>query len=83
MTVNITLYTKEKCGLCTEAKELLEEISKEYNIQINEIDIYSDDELLEEYQLMIPVIDVERERVGFGKISKLDIISVINGHLNY
>jgi glutaredoxin len=83
MTVNITLYSKEKCGLCTEAKELLEEIKKEYDIQINEIDIYSNDELLEEYQLMIPVIDVEEERVGFGKISKLDIISAINGHLNY
>lgn len=77
MSVKLTLFTKENCGLCVEAKEILEQLRIEKNIIIEEIDIYSDDELLEEYQLMIPVIKVNGEMIAFGKIQKKDIFSAI------
>jgi glutaredoxin len=77
MSVKLTLFTKENCCLCVEAKEILEQLHIEKNIIIEEIDIYSDDDLLEEYQLMIPVIKANGKMIAFGKIQKKDILSAI------
>lgn len=64
----IILYTKEKCPLCDDAKHLLEVVLQDYNVQIREKDIYEDDHLLEKYQLMIPVVEVDGEEVDYGQI---------------
>ncbi|WP_129689885.1 glutaredoxin family protein [Gottfriedia acidiceleris] len=79
MSVKLTLFTKENCGLCEEAKDAIRLVQSEYEIEVNEIDIYSDDALLEEYQLMIPVIQIDGETVAYGKIHKIDILNAING----
>ncbi|ODG90644.1 glutaredoxin family protein [Bacillus sp. AFS029533] len=77
--MKLTLFTKENCGLCEEAKDAIRLVQSEYEIDVNEIDIYSDDALLEEYQLMIPVIQINGETVAYGKIHKIDILNAING----
>ncbi|MEH7401564.1 MULTISPECIES: glutaredoxin family protein [Bacillaceae] len=77
--MKLTLFTKENCGLCEEAKDAIRLVQSEYEIEINEIDIYSDDALLEEFQLMIPVIQMNGETVAYGKIHKIDILNAING----
>ena len=79
MSIKLTLFTKENCGLCEEAKDAIRLVQSEYEIEINEIDIYSDDALLEEFQLMIPVIQINGETVAYGKIHKIDILNAING----
>ncbi len=79
MSIKLTLFTKENCGLCEEAKDAIRMVQSEYEIEVNEIDIYSDDALLEEYQLMIPVIQMNGETVAYGKIHKIDILNAING----
>ncbi|SFD20929.1 MULTISPECIES: glutaredoxin family protein [Bacillaceae] len=79
MSIKLTLFTKENCGLCEEAKDAIRLVQSEYEIDVNEIDIYSDDALLEEYQLMIPVIQINGETVAYGKIHKIDILNAING----
>jgi glutaredoxin len=79
MSIKLTLFTKENCGLCEEAKDAIRLVQSEYEIVVNEIDIYSDDALLEEYQLMIPVIQINGETVAYGKIHKIDILNAING----
>jgi len=78
MSIKLTLFTKENCGLCEEAKEAIRSVQSDYEIEVNEIDIYSDDALLEEYQLMIPVIQMNGETVAYGKIHKIDILNAIN-----
>jgi glutaredoxin len=83
MTIKLTFYTKNKCGLCEEAKEEIESLRKEYNFLLEEIDIYSDDALLEEYQLKIPVLQVNGKEVAFGRIHKNDILNAINRISNY
>ena len=79
MSIKLTLFTKENCGLCEKAKDAIRLVQSEYEIEVNEIDIYSDDALLEEYQLMIPVIQMNGETVAYGKIHKIDILNAING----
>ena len=53
--MKVVLYTKD-CGLCVKAKQVLQEVQCEYSFQIEEIDIYEDNDLLEKYHLMIPVV---------------------------
>ena len=69
----INLYSKTNCPLCDKAKQVLQELQKEFSFQINEIDIYQDDVLLEKYQLMIPVVEIDWEEVAFCIVQK-DVI---------
>jgi glutaredoxin len=71
--VVINLYSKTNCPLCDKAKQVLQELQREFSFHINEIDIYQDDALLEKYQLMIPVVEIDGEEVDFGMIQK-DVI---------
>ncbi|GGJ64615.1 glutaredoxin [Anoxybacillus voinovskiensis] len=66
----VTLYSKIDCPLCEKAKAVLQELQQEYGFEINEIDIYKDDALLEKYQLMIPVVEVDGEELAYGRIHK-------------
>ena len=77
MTIKLTFFTKENCGLCNEAKEIIESLRYEHEIEVTEIDIYSYDELLEKYQLMIPVIQINGQTIAYGKIHKNDILNAI------
>jgi thiol-disulfide isomerase/thioredoxin len=66
----VVLYTKVHCPLCDEAHKLLKELQSEIPFQIESVDIYQNDDLIEKYGLMIPVIEVEEKEIDFGKISK-------------
>ncbi|MFC4404908.1 glutaredoxin family protein [Gracilibacillus xinjiangensis] len=66
--MTVKLYGKENCSICTDAKMILELLQTEYFFEIDEIDIYEDDTLLEKYHLIIPVIEVEGEIADFGKV---------------
>lgn len=61
--VRVIFYTKENCLLCEEAYNLLESLQSVYNFEIEIRDIYSNDEWLEEYQIIIPVIQVNEEKL--------------------
>lgn len=54
--LQVTFYTKENCSLCEDAYALLKMLQREYTFHLEEVDIYSDDKLLEEYQLLIPAV---------------------------
>jgi glutaredoxin len=68
--MKVTLYSKVDCGLCEKAKTILQELQREFSFEVEEIDIYKDDHLLEKYQLMIPVIEIDGEEIGYGMIHK-------------
>ncbi|HEX6923536.1 MAG TPA: glutaredoxin family protein [Bacillales bacterium] len=68
--VQVNFYTKKNCPLCEDGLEILNELRREMNITIEEIDIYEDDELLEEYQLKIPVVEVGGEELDYGRLSE-------------
>ncbi|MEH6888929.1 glutaredoxin family protein [Bacillus sp. JJ864] len=75
--MEVILYTKEECGLCQKAKKLLRELQDEYVFDLKEINIYEDEQLLEKYHLMIPVVEIEGEEVEYGVIHKDVIINSI------
>lgn len=67
--MKIVVYSKENCCLCDEAKAILRELQVEWE----EVDIYKNEQWLERYQLMIPVIEIDGEIVAYGRIHK-DVI---------
>ncbi|PFE02416.1 NrdH-redoxin [Bacillus cereus] len=75
--MKVVLYTKTDCGLCVKAKQVLKEVQKVYSFKIEEIDIYEDDELLEKYQIMIPVVEIDGKQAEYGVIHKDVIINYI------
>ncbi len=68
--LNVTMYTKENCPLCDEAELLLKDLQQELSFSYSKVDIYQNEELLEQYQLMIPVISINGETADFGQVSK-------------
>ncbi|MBB5173458.1 glutaredoxin family protein [Texcoconibacillus texcoconensis] len=57
--MKLTFYTKEQCPLCAKGLIALERVQKHFDFQIDIVDIYEDDELLERYQIRIPVVVAE------------------------
>lgn len=74
---NIFFYTKENCPLCLEVEELLIMLNKK-DIPIIKKDIYSSDELLEKYQLMIPVIRYNQTELFGEQLNIEDIDRLLN-----
>lgn len=56
--LKVIFYTKEVCSLCDDARALLLMLQREYPFEMEERDIYTNDEWLEEYQLLIPFVEI-------------------------
>ncbi|WP_147534048.1 glutaredoxin family protein [Bacillus marasmi] len=66
----ITLYSRNKCHLCEDAKEAVNGLQSEFDFSLQVVDIDTDDRLTELYGLMIPVILIDGEEVQYGRIDK-------------
>jgi thiol-disulfide isomerase/thioredoxin len=69
----VIFYSKENCSLCDKGLAILKDIQKEFPFEYDIVDIYKDDELLELYQLMIPVVEIDNEVAFYGILEKDDI----------
>jgi glutaredoxin len=69
----VTFYTRGGCHLCEDAKKDLLELKKSWNFILEEVDIDQSDELTERYGLMIPVVLIDGEEAGFGRIDPFEI----------
>lgn len=72
----VIFYTKDICSLCDDAEALVSMFQHEYEFELEERDIYSNDEWLEQYQLLIPVVEVNGEQItceemGYDALEKL------------
>lgn len=73
----ITLYTRANCPLCDEARLMLQLVQEDFEFEVQEVDIESDDELHEKYMLMIPVIEKEGKAVIFGNIGYIELLEAL------
>ena len=55
----VTLYGREGCHLCDDAREVLERVRRDTPFQLVELDIENDDDLLRRYLERIPVVAVD------------------------
>ncbi|MGD2043958.1 MAG: glutaredoxin family protein [Acidimicrobiia bacterium] len=59
----MTFLTRENCHLCDDAREVLEAITDDIGLQVNEVDVDSDEELTKLYGLRVPVVLASHQRV--------------------
>ncbi len=56
--LNVTLYTREGCGLCEQVKEDLKSLEEKFPHHLAEVNIDSDPALREKYSDQIPVVEI-------------------------
>jgi glutaredoxin len=64
----ITLYSKPGCHLCEDARAEIEKIAASTGADWIEIDITGDDDLVDEYAEMIPVILLDGRMHGYFRV---------------
>ncbi|WP_053360538.1 glutaredoxin family protein [Bacillus sp. FJAT-27251] len=74
----VKLYMRQRCHLCEDAKALLEELQRNWQIEIVEVDIDENDELTERYGITIPVIELNGEEIQAGIINKNFIVEAFS-----
>lgn len=72
----IQFFTKQDCLLCDEALDLVKLVIDQYDVQLEIVDIYTSDTLLEKYQLQIPVLKVKDEEL-YGEALTYDKIETL------
>ena len=64
---DVTLYTRQGCHLCDEARAAMMPAIRESGVRFAEIDIDDDPELLQRYDQVVPVVLVGKREVARGK----------------
>ncbi|WP_333655990.1 glutaredoxin family protein [Dissulfurispira sp.] len=72
--VRLTFYYKPGCWLCDMAEEMLNGLMGKYEIEVNKIDITSNDALYELYRFDIPVFEFKDGSTLHGRIKKKDLL---------
>lgn len=67
--LKVIYYMKENCSLCDEANALLTLLQHDYTFTIEERDIYTNDDWLEEYQLLIPYVKINETELDCEQIN--------------
>jgi hypothetical protein len=57
------MYSRRRCGLCDEAREVVESVGRTVPLEFDEVFIDGDDDLELRYGLRIPVIEVAGREV--------------------
>ncbi len=71
--MRVRLYTKEGCHLCEEAKALLLRLKGEFDVRLEEVDIYQNRRLFRRFRLAIPVVTVWGKTTLFAPITEASL----------
>jgi len=66
--LEVTLYTRPDCHLCDEAKSQIAPLLSEFGARLHEVNIDSDPELRERYNLDVPVIFLAGRKIAKHRI---------------
>jgi hypothetical protein len=72
-TLEVRLYGKPGCHLCEQAEEMIEDLSSEYPLSLQSLDITTDPALFERYRYEIPVITLADGRSLGGRIDRAEL----------
>jgi glutaredoxin len=75
--VNITIYSKKDCHLCVIAREVLLKLQQEFQFSLTEIDIEKDKQVFEKYKYLIPVIEIDGEKVFNYRINENELKRIL------
>jgi glutaredoxin len=65
----LIFYSKPGCHLCDEGLAKVREIARRHGLSIEEVDILSDPALQAKHGERIPVVELDGEELGWGRVS--------------
>lgn len=68
--LKLKLYTKPGCWLCDTAEDTLRGLALRYSLEVERVDITTDDEIYDLYRFDIPVIEFPDGATIYGRIKK-------------
>ena len=80
-TLHLQFYTKSECPLCDEAKVVLERIAAQRGyVAVQEIDITANLGLFTKYKYLIPVLELEGERLFVHHVIEWKLVWRLRWH---
>jgi glutaredoxin len=81
--VRLTIYSKPGCHLCDEMKSLIHRVvatrANPHTVSVDEIDISTDQDLLDRYGMEIPVLMIDGEKVAKYRVTEEALILMLQG----
>jgi glutaredoxin len=77
---DVTLYSRPGCGLCEEAREVLEAVRERIGFELREVDISGDDVLERSYGVRIPVVVVDGEELFEISVDEEELEAALAGY---
>ena len=71
----VEVYTRENCGLCNRAEEIVAEEAKRADVRL--IDIDTSDDLVRRYGIRVPVNVIDGREVAEGKVEPGEVRSAL------
>lgn len=81
MSHRIVMYSKPGCHLCDIAYQLVEGLHRDFDFGLEQIDITTDPDLLEEYGKKIPVLVVDNRTVLSAPIRMVHVRAALAGQI--
>lgn len=78
----IEVMTKKECGLCNDAKEIIERVIADFPVELKMTDIESDPALLERYKEKIPVVLINDKESFVYKVHPITLRKKLEWVLN-
>ena len=75
----VVLYARPGCHLCDDARVVIEEARAEVAFVFQEVDIESDDALVRDYGLRIPVVAIDGDEVFEISVDRTSLLAALRG----
>ena len=75
----VVLYARPGCHLCDDARVVIEAARAELAFVFEEVDIESDDALVRDYGLRIPVVAVDGDELFEISVDRTSLLAAVRG----
>ena len=75
----VVLYARPGCHLCDDARVVIEAARAELAFVFEEVDIESDDALVRDYGLRIPVVAVDGDELFEISVNRTSLLAAVRG----
>ena len=75
----VVLYARPGCHLCDDARVVIEAARAELAFVFEEVDIESDDALVRDYGLRIPVVAVDGDELFEISVDRTSLLAALRG----
>ncbi len=75
----VVLYARPGCHLCDDARAVIEAARAEVAFVFQEVDIESDDALIRDYGMRIPVVAVDGDELFEISVDRTSLLAAVRG----